>query len=93
MKRVKSKDRIVRTAARENTIRRNLGSVFEAVRKEKGLSLRGMAKAMESSVSQVQRVLHKELGGSLTLRTVLRAADVLELDVDVLLRLRSLGEE
>jgi len=72
-----------RTAATENALRRTMATALSAAVTVKGLSVRGLAKAMGSSVSQVQRLLHKEVGGTLTLRTVVKAADALDLDTMV----------
>jgi len=74
--------RIARSAAKENRIRRELAAELEAAMKARGLSIRSLAKEMNSSVSQVQRLLHREVGGSLTLRTIVRAADVLNVNFD-----------
>lgn len=76
-------DIVVRVAARENGERRKMAVVFEGARHRRGWSMRKLAEEMHTSLSQVQRLLHKELGGSLTLRTLYRAADVLGLDVTV----------
>lgn len=76
-------------AAHENAFRRRLGQAFEDARKNKGLSVRVLAKKMETSLSQVQRLLHAHVGGSLTLRTVFRAAHVLDLDVTAHIRDRA----
>jgi transcriptional regulator with XRE-family HTH domain len=71
------------SALRENALRRKVAVEFEAARKAKGWSIRTLAKKMNTSLSQVQRLTHKELGGSLTLRTVMRAAHVLDLSVNL----------
>jgi len=71
------RDIVVRTSANENNIRRRMGEIFEASRKAQKISIRELAKRMKTSVSQVQRVLHKQVGGSLTLSTIVRACDVL----------------
>ena len=72
-------DKDVRVAAHENDLRYRLAEAFEEARKRNSLSIRSLAKEMGTSVSQVQRVLHKEVGGSLTLSTLVRAADALGL--------------
>ena len=74
-------DSDARAAYAENTLRRQLAATFESARKGKGLSIRTLAAKMGTSASQVQRLLHYEVGGSLTLRTICRAADILQLDV------------
>jgi len=84
-------DRDARTAERENALRREMAKAFHAARERKGLSVRGLAKVMGTSVSQVQRLLHEEAGGSLTLRTVCRAADCLDLAVSMYARTLSEG--
>lgn len=75
------KDLTVRTAARENDLRRQLGAVLEGSRKAQKMSIRELAQRMKTSESQVRRVLHKEIGGSLTLTTIVKACDVLGVDV------------
>jgi AraC-like DNA-binding protein len=77
------KDPEVRVAMQENSLRRQIADVFETSRTNRGISIRALASMMKTSPSQVQRVLHKEFGGSLTLSTILRAADALGFDVDV----------
>ena len=76
-------DKDVRTAAVENDLRRELAAKFDKARCREGLSLRELAGRMGTSLSQVQRVLHREVGGSLTLRTVVRAADALKMKLVV----------
>ena len=82
-------DKDARVAAIENDVRRQLASALEEARTRKRLSIRGLAKQIGTSMSQVQRVLHLELGGSLTLRTIVRACDALGLR----LTLRAVPEE
>jgi ribosome-binding protein aMBF1 (putative translation factor) len=76
-------DPVARAAAAENALRRKIGTAIETARAERRLSIRNLAKEIGTSVSQVQRLLHREVGGSLTLRTVVRAAQALDLVVDV----------
>lgn len=78
-------------AMRENTLRRKIAAEFEAARLEHGLSVRELAERMGTSVSQVQRLRHESLGGSLTLRTLCRAAHVLGLAVTVNVRRNGSG--
>lgn len=68
-----------RCAAIENKMRRELAVAFEAARLEKGLSIRKLANQLGTPISQVQRLLHKEVGGSLSLLTMVKAADALGL--------------
>lgn len=79
-------DRDARTAMLENALRRRVSSAFEKARNDKGLTVRGLAKEIGTSVSQVQRLLHQEAGGSLSLRTICRAADALGLSVQIHVR-------
>lgn len=79
-------DKSARTAAAENDLRRKLAEVIEGERSRRKLSIRALAERMETSVSQVQRLLHREVGGSLTLRTLVRAADALEMDLSLNMR-------
>jgi hypothetical protein len=73
----------VRLAAVENNLRRDVANALEARRLEKGLSIRALVKEMGTSALQVQRVLHREQGGNLTLRTLVRAADALDFEVSI----------
>lgn len=84
-------DRDARTAALENELRRRLASTFEAIRQREGMSVRDFAERIGTSTSQAQRLLHHEIGGSLTLRTLVRAAD--KLGVAVRVHLRPKGAE
>lgn len=79
-------NRDARTAYTENRLRRTLAESLNEARLHKGLSVRDLAKAMHTSVSEVQRLLHEEVGGSLTLRTVCRAADALGMKVAIHVR-------
>lgn len=74
-------DSVAGAALCENDFRRRVGDAFEQARRKHNLSIRDLAAKMGTSVSQVQRLLHEEQGGSVTLRTVFRAAHVLQLDV------------
>ncbi len=76
----------VRTAALENNLRRKIASVLDERRQAMDLSLRDLAEAMGTSLSQVQRILHKQEGGNLTLRTLVRAADTLGLQLAINIR-------
>jgi transcriptional regulator with XRE-family HTH domain len=76
----------VRAAAHENTLRRQLADVIRGAQLQRGWSVRQLADEIGTSPSQVQRLLHREQGGSLTLRTVCRAADKLGLRVSLHLR-------
>lgn len=73
-------------ALRENALRRKIAAAFEEARVAEGLSVRELAKKMDTSISQIQRLRHEDLGGSLTLRTICRAAQVLGLSVSVNVR-------
>ncbi len=68
---------------KENRVRRKLATEFEEARVARGMTMRQLAQKMGTSLSQAQRLLHYESGGSLTLKTVVRAADVLGLTVTV----------
>ena len=73
----------VRWAYKENGIRRELARAFGDARARRGLSVRELAKQLQTSSSQVNRLLHIEAGGSLTLSTLCRAADTLGLRIGV----------
>jgi hypothetical protein len=71
-----------KAAAIENRFRRWLAAELDGARKNQRYSIRSLAHEMETSVSQVQRLLHREVGGSLTLRSIMRAMLALELGLD-----------
>lgn len=81
-------DADVRAAVSENSLRRKLGKSFESSRLLRNWSMRELAQRMGTSLSQVQRVLHRQQGGSLTLLTICRAADALGMHVDIHVRPR-----
>lgn len=72
-----------RTACRENELRRRLSIIFREKIKNQGLGIRDFAKKTGTSISQVQRIIHNEVGGSLTLRTIVRACDILGLRINI----------
>lgn len=76
-------DFFFRTGAREQEIRIALARRIEELRKGQRLSIRDLADRMYTSVSQVERLLNKEVGGGLTLRTMVRASDVLQAELNV----------
>jgi transcriptional regulator with XRE-family HTH domain len=76
----------VRYAFKENALRRRLGAAFDEARKHQGLSVRALAAMMGTSASQENRLLHNEAGGSLTLSTLCRAADALDLSLSLNVR-------
>jgi DNA-binding phage protein len=67
----------------ENALRRAIGAALAKVREVRGLSFREFAALLGLSLSQTQRLLHIEKGGSVTLRTLCRAADACGLRVVV----------
>ena len=79
-------NRDARCAYVENKLRSKLAGEFDEARQDRGLSIRGLAKAIGTSLSQVQRLLHREVGGSLTLGTFVRAADALGLTLGMTAR-------
>ncbi len=76
-------DQVARTAAIENRLRRKFGEKFEIRRRQQGLSIKKLAKAAKVSETQVRRALHRELGGNLQLKTIVRIADVLGLNISI----------
>ena len=78
----------IRAASKENTLRRRLAVALQQAREMRGISIRELAKKIGTSLSQVQRVMHEEVGGSLTLRTIVKAADALDMDVSIHVRPR-----
>ena len=68
-------DLVIRVAAEENNIRRWLANTFEEDRAINNLNVSDVAHCLEISQVQARRLLHKEVGGVLELKTILRAAD------------------
>lgn len=81
-----TRDTILFAARIENDLRRDFARMVDTERKHRGWSIRKMAAELGTSVSQVQRLLHREVGGSLTLRTVTRAVQALGISAHVYLR-------
>jgi len=75
------RDPVAGAAARENDLRCALAAAFEDARRRKGWSVRQFGDALGTSKTQVQRLLNKEKGGSLTLYSIVRAALAVDLDV------------
>jgi len=80
-----------RIAAKENRLRRQLALTIRQAMVDKGISIRELARGMNSSKSQVQRLLHEEVGGSLTLKTLLRAADCLGYSTSIIFQSEQFG--
>jgi transcriptional regulator with XRE-family HTH domain len=86
-------DPVALAARDENNLRRRLSVVIAKEQRERGLSIRAFAKAAGTSLSQIQRILSVESGGSLTLLTVFKVANALGLEVDLVLRRASRHRE
>lgn len=67
-------DPVVQRAYNENNLRRRVAKLFEDEMKKQGVTSRELARRMKTSPTQVRRLLHKEVGGALTLDTLCRAA-------------------
>jgi len=74
----------VSDAYEEARIRRKIAERLEAAMNEQGVSYRQLATVMGTGKSQVQRLLNKERGGSLTLLTLVKAARALGISVEEL---------
>jgi len=72
-----------RAAAQENTLRREMALVFDTKRKAAGLSIVELATLTGSPLPQTKRLLHQEQGGLVSLRSLVRMADVLGLQVSI----------
>lgn len=70
-----------RAAYEEHRYAIRLAELLEAERQRRGWSLRRLAEEMSTSLSQVQRVLAEHASGTVTLRTVFRALEALDLDL------------
>lgn len=75
----------VQEAYIEARYRRKIAHQILAAMDKNGISHRDLAKSMNSSKSQVQRLLNKQRGGSLSLRTLVKAARVLGLRIEDML--------
>ena len=75
----------IKEAYIEAKYRRRIAAQLTAAMEKRGVSYRQLAKAMNTGKSQVQRLLNKERGGSLTLLTIVKAALALGLRVEELL--------
>ena len=82
-------NRAARTAAIENNLRRELGVIFE----QKVKTIAHLLKLANISATQAKRLLHRELGGNLNLKTIIKAADALGLTVDIKLSEKTIGEK
>lgn len=71
------RDPVIKAAAVENDFRRWLSEEITKECKRKNITVRAFVDAMEIPKSQVQRLLNKEAGGNLTLRSVMRALVIL----------------
>jgi hypothetical protein len=74
-------DKAVRCAAIENGIRRTIGRIVCKEMKRQDLDFDDMQDFVGPPTSQLRRLLHDELGGQLTLYTICRALDALELEL------------
>lgn len=77
-----------RAVAMENDIRRAIGVALETERVRLGYSIRRFAVHIGASLSQTQRLLHKEVGGSLTLRSIVSAAESCGMRVELAVHAR-----
>lgn len=70
-------------AIKERRIRNLIAGQIEEARVEKALTVRAMAKLMGTKKTQVQRLRYIEKSGSVTLRSLIRAAEALDLELVV----------
>jgi len=80
-----------RAAYDETKLRERLALVFSEAMKRQRYTVRQLAKELDTSISQIQRIVNRDVGGPLTLLTVVKAANALGLELDV--RLHPDGEE
>lgn len=83
------KNPVVRVEAEEHRISSLFAEAFRAECKRRKISIRKLAKLLNTSVSQAQRILGKEVGAHLSLYTYVRAADLLGLKINVSISVRS----
>lgn len=72
-----------RAAAKENCVRHKLGALFTDYMRQSGLLPLDLARKTSLSISQVNRLLQLEVGGNLTLFTICRVADELNLEISL----------
>jgi hypothetical protein len=77
------RDPDARAAYMENSLRRVMAEVFKEAIKEKGLPKYYFFRHLGISQTQAFRLLQKEVGGSLSLFSICRAADALGLEVSL----------
>jgi len=78
-------NKAVLDAYTEAKYRRRIATHLASAMEKKDISYRQLAEEMGTGKSQVQRLLNKERGGSLTLLTIVKAALVLGLRVEDML--------
>jgi len=76
-------DNEIKAIADENALRRYIASIISKEMDEKCLSIRTLASKVGTSLSQIQRLLHREVGGTLTLLSIIKAANALGLRLDI----------
>jgi len=78
-----------KAAAVENGIRRSLAEAITAALDGRKMDMYQFSRESGISSAQVRRLLHQEMGGRLTLCTVVKAASFLGLRLEITLRDRS----
>lgn len=74
-------DPVARVSYRENNLRREIADRVAQACEQQGISVEALASRMGCSSLQVRRLLHMEVGGNLSLTTIVRAADALGLQL------------
>lgn len=77
------KDPVARHAAQENELRHKLSLRLEKERLSRKLTVADLAEMAKTTQAQVNRVLHKEVGGDLKLATICQIADILGMKITV----------
>lgn len=77
------RNRDARAAAKENDLRRYIGKHFREAIEERGLGSKDLIELTKISKKQIERALHKSLGGNLNLKSICLVADVLDLDLNI----------
>ena len=85
IKRIILEDGDAQEAYAEAQYRRRIATRLVVAMNRKGVSYRRLAESMNTGKSQVQRLLGKQRGGSLTLLTLVKAARALGLRVEEML--------
>ncbi len=75
------KNRTARVAAKENSFRFQLAELIISTCEEKGFDPKVIMDEIGLSATQMRRLLHREVGGNLQLKSIVKILDFLDLDL------------